>query len=98
MSRDLNMMIAQRLGVLCDPDVMVYTLTPNDCYLLIATDGVWDGMSSQEAITLVEQFAMTHQANASEASKHLNREALAALDRRQIDDNVSNVCVFITYQ
>ncbi|RKP05315.1 phosphatase 2C-like domain-containing protein, partial [Thamnocephalis sphaerospora] len=98
-SRSLGDDVAQRLGVLCDPDVAVHNLTSEDRYLLLATDGVWDGMSSQAAITLVDRAARSNSGvDANQASKHLNDTALLALDAKQIDDNASNVCVFIRYQ
>lgn len=78
--------------------MQVRELTPDDCYLILATDGVWDGMSSQEAATFVDREARSDSGvNATIASSRLNGAALKALDANQIDDNVSNICVFIRY-
>ncbi|KAI8051529.1 phosphatase 2C-like domain-containing protein [Syncephalis plumigaleata] len=97
-SRSLGDDVAQRLGVLCEPEVQVRELTPDDCYLILATDGVWDGMSSQEVATFVDREACSDSGvDAATASSRLNEVALKALDANQIDDNVSNVCVFIRY-
>ncbi|KAI9596540.1 phosphatase 2C-like domain-containing protein [Syncephalis fuscata] len=97
-SRSLGDDVAQRLGVLCEPEVQVRELSPDDCYLILATDGVWDGMSSQEVASFVDNEARSDSGvDASTASLRLNDAALKALDAHQIDDNVSNVCVFIRY-
>ncbi|RKP23417.1 phosphatase 2C-like domain-containing protein, partial [Syncephalis pseudoplumigaleata] len=97
-SRSLGDDVAQRLGVLCEPEVQIRELTPDDCYLILATDGVWDGMSSEAAVALVDREARADSGvDAATASARLNAAALKALDAHQIDDNVSNVCVFIRY-
>jgi hypothetical protein len=55
-------------------------------------------MSSQEAATFVDREARSDSGvNATIASSRLNGAALKALDANQIDDNVSNICVFIRY-
>ncbi|KAI8048073.1 hypothetical protein BDF22DRAFT_658588 [Syncephalis plumigaleata] len=97
-SKVLYLIQAQRLGVLCEPEVQVRELTPDDCYLILATDGVWDGMSSQEVATFVDREACSDSnVDAATASSRLNEVALKALDANQIDDNISNVCVFIRF-
>ncbi|KAI8054132.1 hypothetical protein BDF22DRAFT_655213 [Syncephalis plumigaleata] len=90
-SRSLGDDVAQRLGVLCEPEVQVRELIPDDCYLILATDGVWDGMSSQEVATFVDREACSDSnVDAATASSRLNEVALKALDANQIDDNISN--------
>lgn len=39
--------MAVEVGVTHKPDVTVHTLTPNDRYLIVASDGVWELISSQ---------------------------------------------------
>lgn len=41
MTRSLGDMVAASVGVSCHPEITEYSLTPNDRFLLVATDGVW---------------------------------------------------------
>ena len=39
-----------RVGLIATPHIVKYTLKPFDKYLVIASDGVWDELSDQDAI------------------------------------------------
>lgn len=39
--------MAVEVGVTHKPDVTIHTLTPEDRYLIVASDGVWELISSQ---------------------------------------------------
>jgi len=49
--------IALHPFVTWEPDVMSYTLTPDDEFIIIACDGVWDVLNSQQAVNIVRQVA-----------------------------------------
>lgn len=40
--------------ITAEPDVTVTTLSPEDEFLVLACDGVWDCMTSQEAVSIVQ--------------------------------------------
>ena len=50
MSRSLGDQRAKRLGVTWEPDIKEYFITPNDKFLLIASDGLWDALSNKECM------------------------------------------------
>ena len=39
-----------RVGLIAVPHIVKYSLKPFDKYLVIASDGIWDEMSDQDAI------------------------------------------------
>jgi serine/threonine protein phosphatase PrpC len=39
--------------VTCDPEITTHTLTPDDQYLILASDGLWDVMSNEEVGTFI---------------------------------------------
>lgn len=41
-----------------DADVRVHTMTPKDEFVLVATDGIWEDFSSQEAVTFVHDVSL----------------------------------------
>ena len=42
--------------VSCEPDVKSHTLGPEDEFLIVACDGIWDVLSSQQAVDIVGYF------------------------------------------
>ena len=52
-TRSLGDAAAERIGVIPDPEVRPRALTPSDRFLILASDGVWEFMSNQDAVDLV---------------------------------------------
>lgn len=53
MSRSIGDYAVKAVGVIPLPDVTEYELDPQDQFMIIATDGVWEFISSQEAVDIV---------------------------------------------
>jgi serine/threonine protein phosphatase PrpC len=47
--------VAESVGVIAEPEVLTLRLTHENPFFVLATDGVWDFMTSQEVVTLVAQ-------------------------------------------
>lgn len=76
--------------VLAEPQVLSFALTDEDRCLLLASDGLWDVISDDEAIEMALRIGTGAGADPTAAGQHLVDEAL----RRGSRDNVSVVCVF----
>jgi serine/threonine protein phosphatase PrpC len=57
MSRSLGDTIAKEAGVVSEPDLFEVTLTKQHKFLILATDGLWEFMSSQEVVDIVSKYA-----------------------------------------
>jgi len=57
------------------PEVTQVRLQPEDCFLVLATDGLWDEMSDEEAVAVVSQCV--REGKRHEAAATLVEEALA---------------------
>ncbi|RKO91568.1 phosphatase 2C-like domain-containing protein [Blyttiomyces helicus] len=88
-TRALGDAVASRLGVLDTPEVNVYPLTPSDKFLIVGSDGVWDGLSSSDAVAVVSRVG----ADPGKATKELTTLALAGMDKVNVDDNSTNIVV-----
>lgn len=75
-----------------EPELWESRLTAADEFLILACDGVWDVMNSQQAVDCVRSNLFRSNNNAEEASKHLANEAF----RRGSTDNIS--VVVVTFQ
>jgi serine/threonine protein phosphatase PrpC len=57
---------------------------------VLATDGVWDVTTVQDVSDIVIRAA-----DPDSASSEVSKRSLMGLDQHQLDDNVTNICVFI---
>lgn len=49
----LRAAVAEDIGVIPDPEITIVNLTPNQPFAILATDGVWEFISSQKAVDIV---------------------------------------------
>jgi len=55
-TRSIGDMVAEKIGVTADPEVLVKALSPSNPFLVIASDGVFEFLSSQSVIDMVAHF------------------------------------------
>eukprot|EP00746_Dinoflagellata_sp_MGD_P127802 gnl/MRDRNA2_/MRDRNA2_62295_c0_seq1.p1 gnl/MRDRNA2_/MRDRNA2_62295_c0~~gnl/MRDRNA2_/MRDRNA2_62295_c0_seq1.p1 ORF type:complete len:463 (+),score=67.74 gnl/MRDRNA2_/MRDRNA2_62295_c0_seq1:43-1431(+) len=53
MARSIGDHAVKKVGVIASPEVKVYDLTSDDLFMILASDGVWEFISSQEAVEIV---------------------------------------------
>lgn len=59
MARSLGDHAVAKVGVIAEPVVTSHTVTPEDEFMIIATDGVWEFLSSEEAVKIVADLLST---------------------------------------
>jgi serine/threonine protein phosphatase PrpC len=52
MTRAIGDIVCQSLGVIAEPDIQLIELSNADKFLMLCSDGVWEFISSEEAISL----------------------------------------------
>lgn len=77
--------------VIATPDIKMHTLSSNDAFIIIACDGVWDALSSEQATKIVTKV-LQETNNPDAAAKKLGEMAL----KRGSTDNVSVVVYTLT--
>ncbi|KAJ3343386.1 hypothetical protein HDU93_008751 [Gonapodya sp. JEL0774] len=95
-TRSLGDEIAHKLGVLSTPSVHTVILDPTTRFLVLGSDGLFDGVSLSEIVNTVYRAHAKHGATgkcAKVASEALTKASLAGMDREQLDDNTTNVVV-----
>lgn len=93
MSRSLGDTLAASCGVTCCPDVSVVHITPADALAIWASDGVWEFISSQDAVSTVADCA-----DAAAAAQLLVALAQEQWARNEADvsDDISCAVVFFS--
>jgi serine/threonine protein phosphatase PrpC len=74
-------------GLTPEPEICRVELTPDDEFIVLACDGLWDVLSNDEVVELVESTVKER----GLAAKRLVAEALA----RGSDDNVTCIVAFL---
>jgi serine/threonine protein phosphatase PrpC/CRP-like cAMP-binding protein len=54
-TRSIGDMVAERWGVIAEPELDTYVLGENDRYVILASDGVWEFITSQTVVNMVEK-------------------------------------------
>ena len=56
MTRSFGDTIAHSAGVTSEPEIKKYDLTGNEKFIIIASDGIWEYISSEECVKIVKEF------------------------------------------
>jgi serine/threonine protein phosphatase PrpC len=52
--------VAEGIGVTAEPEVLAMELTPAHPFLVLASDGVWEFIPSQEVVDVVRLWEAVH--------------------------------------
>ena len=55
MSRSIGDMDSKKYGVIYDPEIFRYELRPNDKVVVVGTDGLWEQLTNEEVIEIVNE-------------------------------------------
>ena len=95
MSRSIGDLVAARVGVSSEPEIILHELTPHDKFLIIASDGIWEFIDSHECITIISEFYEKGQIE--EAASELINEAIKRWHKEDnIVDDITLVLVFFS--
>jgi serine/threonine protein phosphatase PrpC len=87
MSRSLGDTIGKKAGVISTPDIYQYTLTSHDAFVLLASDGLWEFISSADATRVISKS----KADADTAQAEYDREKQQFDIIRKQDPNRKNL-------
>ncbi|KAK4425909.1 putative protein phosphatase 2C 73 [Sesamum alatum] len=82
----------KEFGVISEPEITQRSITIRDQFAILATDGVWDVISNQEAVEIVGSTA-----ERAESAKRLVEHAVCAWKQQGksvVMDDISAVCLF----
>ena len=56
MTRSFGDRVAATVGVMSEPEIKEFNFDENDKYMIIASDGIWEFISSQECIDMIQSY------------------------------------------
>ena len=56
MSRSFGDIVAHRIGVISEPEVIEYSFSEEDKFIILASDGIWEYISSEECVDIVKDY------------------------------------------
>ncbi|KAG5244754.1 phosphatase family protein [Salix suchowensis] len=92
MSRAFGDYCVKDFGLISVPEVTQMRITSKDQFVVLATDGVWDVISNQEAVQIVSSAP-----DKAKAAKRLVQSAVQAWKRKRKGiamDDISAICLF----
>ena len=94
MSRALGDVLAHQVGVSSEPEHTVIDLDPTHKFMILASDGVWEFITSKEAVDIVAQYETVE-----EACRQLVDEAYQRwlTEEEGVVDDITAVIVFFGY-
>ena len=82
MSRVLGDLRAKSIGIIAEPEIQLVEVGEKDQFVIVASDGVWDFISSREAVKIVDAAWRKH-CSAATAAKMLVHEAKRRWQREE---------------
>ncbi|KAJ9557177.1 hypothetical protein OSB04_011791 [Centaurea solstitialis] len=92
MSRAFGDYCIKNFGLISHPEVVQRHITTKDQFMVLASDGVWDVVSNEEAVEIVSSTA-----NKAKSAKRLVDHAIRAWKHKRrgiATDDISAICIF----
>jgi serine/threonine protein phosphatase PrpC len=94
MTRSLGDQVASSVGVTHEPEILEYTVTPDDKFLVLASDGVFEHVANEDVLRTVVPYWKTGNVNgACQALTELARTRWLA--KGPAIDDITAIVVFL---
>lgn len=84
--------VASKLGVICEPEVKILDLTPRHKFVLLASDGLWDALSVEDAAQIIGKHG-----NAQMAATDVTEKGIKKLYEIDSFDNTSTIVIKLDF-
>jgi serine/threonine protein phosphatase PrpC len=96
MSRSIGDLVAASVGVSFEPEILEYNITPEDRFIVLGSDGVFEFLSNEDVVKIVVPFWKT--GDTKGACNALYKEAYNkwCIEEEVVDD-ITAVVIFLPY-
>jgi serine/threonine protein phosphatase PrpC len=93
MSRSFGDRIAHSVGVISEPEITEYSFLHEDKFLILASDGIWEFISSDECINIVKDYYIKKDING--ALNFLYKESSKRwIIEEEVIDDITLILIF----
>jgi len=94
MSRSFGDQVAASVGVISVPEIKEYKFDAGDSFIVIASDGVWEFLESDECVNIVKKFYLKN--DITGASEYLIKESSKRwLKEGDVIDDITLIVIFL---
>ena len=94
MSRSFGDEIAHKVGVIVCPDILDYRFTEEDKFIILASDGIWEFLSSDEVVDIIKNFYLENDLEG--ALDYLYKESSKRwINKEDIIDDITMIIAFL---
>ena len=93
MTRSFGDRVAATVGVMSEPEIKEFSFTEEDKFMIIASDGVWEFISSQECVNMIKNFYEKN--DLKECCEYIYQESSKRwLKEEEVIDDTTMILVF----
>lgn len=93
MTRSFGDRVAASVGTISDPEILEFDLTEEDKFMLIASDGVWEFIPSQDCVNMIKKFYLENDAKG--CCEYLYKESkMRWMKEEEVVDDITMILVF----
>ena len=94
MSRSFGDEVAHSVGVIAKPEILEYEFSEEDKFIILASDGIWEFINSDECVNLIKDFYLKK--DLTGALKFLYKEASKRwIMNEEVIDDITAVLVYL---
>lgn len=90
MTRSFGDQVAASVGVCAEPETILHEIKPEDSFMILASDGVWEFITNEESVELVKSCATPTEA----ATKLVAESSARWREEEEVMDDITAVVVF----
>lgn len=93
MSRSFGDEVAASVGVIATPEIMEWKLTENDKFVVLASDGLWEFIESEEVVKIVKDYYISNDIQG--AAEFLVKESSKRwMKEESVIDDITIIIIF----
>ena len=93
MSRSFGDEVAASVGTISEPEIKNFELTLDDKFIIIASDGIWEFISSQECVNIIKDFYLKKDLKGC-LKYLLNESSKRWIKEEEVIDDITAVLIF----
>ena len=93
MSRSFGDEVAASVGTISEPEIETFDITSDDKFIIIASDGIWEFISSQECVNIIKDYYLKKDLKGC-LKYLLNESSKRWIKEEEVIDDITAVLIF----